>query len=141
MPERVRSIVARLRALIGDRRQARRRRVHVPVTVSLMKRPGVNGARSQSISGHTFDLSSAGISFIVPAIRIGDHYLAGDSQKLQMVLELAAGPVELQGEAVRYERADESQSGAGYLIGARITHMSESDRERYEAYVASADAP
>jgi len=141
MPERVRSIVARLRSLIGDRRLARRRRAQVPVTVSLIKRPGVNGARSQSITGYTFDISAAGISFVVPAIRIGDHYLAGDSQKLQMVLELAAGPVELQGIAVRYERADESQAGTGYLIGARITQMSESDRERYEEYMAAADKP
>src|SRR5215813_4424941 len=108
MPERVRSIVTRLRSIIGDRRQARRRRVRAPITVSLLKRPGVNGARSPSITGYTFDISSAGISFIVPAIRIGDHYLAGDSQKLLIVLELAAGPVELQGIAVRYERADES---------------------------------
>lgn len=135
MPERVRSIVARLREIIGDRRLTKRRRVRLPLTVSLIKRPGVNGARRQSIEGYTFDLSSAGLSFIVPAIRIDDHYLAGESQKLRMVLELTGGAIEMQAVAVRYEQADDLQEETGYLIGARITQMNDVDRKRYREYV------
>ena len=135
MPERVRSIVARLREFFGDRRLTRRRRARLPLTVSLIKRRGLNGSRPQSIEGHTFDLSSAGLSFIVPAIRIDDHYLAGESQKLRIVLELTSGEVQLQAVAVRYERADDLQAETGYLIGVRITQMSDADRERYREYV------
>ena len=68
--------IARMREFIGDRRDAKRRRVELPLVVSLIKRPGLNGARPQSMAGHTFDLSTQGLSFVVPHIRIGDHYRA-----------------------------------------------------------------
>jgi hypothetical protein len=134
MPERVRSIVSRLREIIGDRRQSKRRRIRLPLTVSLIKRPGLNGARSHSIEGHTFDLSSAGLSFIVPAIRIGDHYLAGESQKLRLKLELPGGPIETEATAMRYERLD-GNNESGYLIGVSINKMGVTERTQYEEYV------
>ena len=37
--------------------------------------------------------------------------------------------------AVRYESLDENQEESGYLIGARITEMADSDRASFEAYV------
>ena len=74
---------------------------------------------------------------MVPAIRIGEHYLAGENCRLVIKLELPAGPVEIQATPVRYERFDEDESDMGYLIGVSITEMSETDRGRYNEYIAS----
>ena len=132
MPELVRSIVARVREFIADRRLAKRRHVRLPLTVCLMTSARLNGSRRPSIPGHSLDLSRAGLSAVVPAIRIQDHYLAGGSQRLLIRLELPAAPVEMQVVTVRYEQY---QDEVGYLIGVNILEMSEPDRARYEEYL------
>jgi len=73
------------------------------------------------------------LALVVPAIRIGEHYLAGDERKLHIKLELPAGPVEMRVATVRYESMEDE---AGYLIGARILEMSESDRASFDKYIA-----
>ena len=77
MSELARSIASRLRQFIGDRRHAERCQVNVPVAVSLMPQGLQKNSRRQSIDGHTLDISASGLAVIVPAIRIGEHYLAG----------------------------------------------------------------
>jgi hypothetical protein len=72
---------------------------------------------------------------IVPAIRIGEHYLAGDERKLHLKLELPGGPVEMRVVSVRYE---DLEDGSGYLIGARIQEISDADRTKFENYVVKA---
>ena len=93
-----------------------------------------NGARRiPSLDGHTLDISSTGLALIVPAIRIGEHYLAGDQRRLHVKLELPTGPVEMKVSTVRYESLEDD---TGYLIGARIVEMSDTDRGSFEKYVA-----
>lgn len=105
------------------------------VTLSLSDpRVGSNGARRiPSLNGHTLDISSTGLALIVPAIRIGEHYLAGSDRKLHVKLELPSGAVEMKLATVRYESLEDD---SGYLIGARILEMSDSDRMSFEKYVA-----
>jgi hypothetical protein len=69
------------------------------------------------------DVSITGLALIVPAIRIGEHYLAGADRKLHVKLDLPSGPVEMK-------------VVTGYLIGARILEISDSDRASFEKYVA-----
>ena len=71
----------------------------------------------------------------MPAIRIGEHYLAGDERKLHIRLELPSGPIEMRVATVRYESLEDE---SGYLIGARILEMSESDRASFDKSVAKA---
>jgi hypothetical protein len=71
----------------------------------------------------------------VPAIRIGEHYLAGDDRKLHIKLELPAGPIEMRVATVRYESMEDE---SGYVIGARIIEMSEPDRASFNKYLANA---
>lgn len=85
------------------------------------------------LNGHTLDVSATGLALVVPAIRIGEHYLAGDDRKLHVKLELPDGAVEMRVTTVRYESLED---GTGYLIGARILEMSESDRASFDKYVA-----
>ena len=135
MSELPRRIVSQLRRFIGNRRHSKRVRTRLSFTLSLSDpRVGRNGARRlPTLDGHTLDISSTGLALIVPAIRIGEHYLAGSDRKLHVKLDLPAGPVEMRVVTVRYENLED---GSGYLIGARILEMSDADRASFEKYVA-----
>lgn len=137
MSEVARTIAARLREFFGNRRHARRRPVRLPCSVSLAdRRTRSNGAsRPRRLDGYTLDISETGMSLAVPAIRIGEHYLAGGSRRLQIKLDLPDGPIELQAVSVRYESMEEHRIETGYLIGVRITEISEPDRTHLKDYV------
>jgi hypothetical protein len=135
MSELPRRIVSHLRRFIGNRRRSRRVRARLNFTLSLSDpRVNTNGSRRlPTLNGHTLDVSSTGLALVVPAIRIGEHYLAGSDHRLYIKLELPNGPVELIVATVRYESLEDE---GGYLIGARIVEMSDSDRASFVKYVA-----
>ena len=135
MSELPRRIVSHLRRFIGNRRRSRRVRARLSFTLSLSDpKTNTNGSRRlPSLNGHTLDVSPTGLALIVPAIRIGEHYLAGSVRKLYIKLELPSGPIELKVVAVRYESLEDE---SGYLIGARIVEMSDSDRASFKKYVS-----
>ena len=139
MSELPRRIVSHLRRFIGNRRRSKRVRARLNFRLSLSDpRTNTNGSRRlPSLDGHTLDVSSTGLALVVPAIRIGEHYLAGSDRRLYIKLELPNGPVELEAVAVRYEGLEDE---SGYLIGARIVEMSDSDRASFEKYVSSKGA-
>src|SRR6185436_20026619 len=135
MSELPRRIVSRLRHFIGNRRRCKRVRVRLSFRLSLADpRVSSNGARRlPTLDGHTLDVSTTGLALIVPAIRIGEHYLAGADRKLHVKLDLPTGPVEMKVAAVRYEGLEDD---TGYLIGARILEISDTDRVSFETSVA-----
>jgi len=135
MSELPRRIVSRLRRFVGNRRHSKRVRARLRFTLSLSDpRVSSNGHRRlPSLEGHTLDVSATGLALVVPAIRIAEHYLTGEERKLYIMLELPNGPVEMRVAPVRYESLDDE---AGYLIGARILEMSDSDRASFDKYVA-----
>jgi len=135
MSELPRRIVSHLRRFIGNRRRFKRVRARLSFTLSLSDpKTNTNGSRRlPSLNGHTLDVSSTGLALVVPAIRIGEHYLAGSDRKLYIKLELPSGPVELKVVAVRYESLEDE---SGYLIGARIVEMSNPDRANFEKFVS-----
>jgi hypothetical protein len=137
MSELPRRIVSHLRRFIGNRRRFKRVRARLEFTLSLSDpRVNTNGFRRlPTLNGHTFDVSTSGLALIVPAIRIGEHYLAGEERRLYVKLELPSGPVEMKLAPVRYESLDENQEETGYLIGARIVEIADSDRATFNAYV------
>src|SRR5687767_6734539 len=139
MSELPRRIVSSLRRFIGNRRYSKRVQVRLTFTLSLSDpRVNSNGSRRlPRLDGHTLDVSRTGLALIVPAIRIGEHYLAGADRKLHVKLELPTGPVEMKVATVRYESLEDSREETGYLIGARILEMSDTDRASFEKYVAA----
>lgn len=126
--------MSRLRRFIGNRRGSRRVRARLSFRLSLCDpRVSPNGARRlPTLDGHTLDVSTTGLALVVPAIRIGEHYLAGADRKLHVKLELPSGPVEMKVATVRYESLEDD---TGYLIGARIVEISDTDRVSFEKYV------
>lgn len=136
MSELPRRIVSQLRRFIGNRRRSKRVRVRLSFTLSLSDpRVNKNGSRRlPSLNGHTLDVSITGLALVVPAIRIGEHYLAGADRKLHVKLDLPSGPVEMMVVTVRYE---DLEDGSGYLIGARILEISDADQASFQKYVAT----
>ena len=139
MSELPRRIVSHLRLFIGNRRRSRRVRARLNFTLSLSDpRVSSNGGRRlPKLDGHTLDVSVTGLALVVPAIRIGEHYLAGADRKLHIKLELPSGPVEMTVATVRYESLEDE---SGYLIGARILEMSDTDKVSFEKYVTRINA-
>ena len=137
MPELTRSLIARLRNFIGNRRRTPRYRVRLPVSVLIiepkMREPG--RVRLPKLDGFTRDVSASGLALIVPAIRISDSYLMGEGHALLVVVETPHGPLEMRVAPVRYEKLERSETDKGYLFGVRITEMSEQDRTRFNNYL------
>lgn len=88
-----------------------------------------------SILGETKDLSATGIAFIVSSIRLKEHYLVGEGRTLNAELDLPGGKIRMQVIGQRHEQFGEHISTARFLIGAKITKMSEQDREAYEDFL------
>jgi hypothetical protein len=138
MPELLRTLVGRLRAIVANRRRARRKRVRVACSVSLHDPKTATAAapstrRASSLECHTRDLSATGIALIAPSIRINDHYLTGTT--LRLVLDHPAGALEIIAQPVRYEQLPPEADEVGYLIGVHIISMSDEDRARYEQHL------
>lgn len=87
------------------------------------------------MEGHTLDVSATGIAVVVPAIRIGEHYLVGDERKLRLKMELPTGTVEIQVKPMRYESLEDYDSESGYVIGVQIIAMSDSDASSFDQFV------
>ncbi len=132
MPELIRSIANRLRVYVGERRRAPRHRVRLSVVVSLLdERAGA----PPTVAGHTHDVSLSGLAVILPSIRIGDRYLAGEGQTLRLTLKLPNATIRLYGTPVRYERLEGDGPDRGYLVGIRLTDAEDQGRAAFVAYI------
>jgi len=139
MPELFRSLASRLRAYVGDRRHTDRHRARLTISVSLIQKTRkLNGARPEAaLLGETRDLSSDGLALIVPAIHIDGHHLVGEGRALLVELHLPERTLAIKVEPVRYERLEEDEANAGYLIGVRVTEMGADERIYYDEYIAN----
>ena len=85
----------------------------------------------RACAGHTLNISVHGLAVMLHAQNIDEQYLLGGEGSMAIELDLPNGlSIEIQATPVRYEKLDE-----GYLIGARISHISERNRELYEEYL------
>lgn len=134
MSELLRTLVGRIREFAGDRRHMARHRVRLEVTVTLATPTKANGRRPASLQGYTRDISENGLGLIMPAIRIGDRYLAGENCRLAITLELPDRPIQLTASSARYEPLDDPAE-MGFLIGVNITNISDEDRKVFTAYL------
>ena len=85
----------------------------------------------RAVAGHTVNLSTIGLAVMLHAQNIDPQYLTGGESSMSIELDLPSGvSIEIEAIPVRYEKRDD-----GYLIGARITAISERDRELYDEYL------
>ena len=140
MPERLRTAVNFLRRFVGERRRAPRTPARLAVTVSPHGHGFGDGEDDDapSLAGHTRDLSSTGIALLLPSVRIGGRYLTGEGTTLHVTLQLPAGRIQLCAAPVRYERLEGDDGYVeGYLVGVRITYISDPDRALYSDFLRS----
>ncbi|MDT7602244.1 MAG: PilZ domain [Acidobacteriota bacterium] len=134
MPELVRNLVGRLRAVVANRRRAPRKLLRLPCSISIHNPRLTDSARrAPSLEAHTRDLSTTGMALVTPTIRIGERYL--NESTLHLRLEHPAGRMEILVAAVRYEQLPPEGEETGYLIGVRIVEMSDEDRAHFEAHL------
>ena len=85
----------------------------------------------RAVAGHTQNLSALGLAVVLHAQNIDEQYLLGAEGSMAIELDLPNGlSIEIQATPVRYQKLDE-----GYLIGARISKMTDRDRELYLEYL------
>ena len=143
MPELIRVIANRLREFMGNRRRAPRYQIRLEAEMTLSaslpgaKTSAERSSRQLKLAGYTRDISETGMAIIVPTIRIGGQYFTDSNRKLQIVLTLPTGLVELHGRPVRYAPLEEGAADTGYLIGVRIESMSDDNRARFKDYIQS----
>ena len=85
----------------------------------------------RACAGHTVNVSAHGLGVVLHAQNIDEQYLLGAEGSMAIELDLPNGlSLEIQATPVRYEKQD-----SGYLIGARISDMSERNRELFAEYL------
>ena len=85
----------------------------------------------RACAGHTVNVSAHGLAVMLHAQNIDEQYLLGAEGSMAIELDLPNGlSIEIQATPVRYEKLE-----GGYLIGARISDMSERTRELFEEYL------
>jgi hypothetical protein len=136
---------SRVRSLLVERRRFARRKasvaVNLPVGVSVPNERLDPEAEEypNPIMGRTRDLSETGLSLLLPTLSLGREQISAADFPLRLVLSLPGGVAVVQAVAVRAEAIDAPAGARGFLIGARITKMSERDRKRYLALLKSLD--
>lgn len=140
MTETIRTLATRLGGYFNSIRSARRHFRRVPLSVSIVGKTDTGSlCRAQPLTGHSIDLSETGLSLVMPSIRIGGYYLTGEGCSLLIKLDLPEGEVQMQAVAQRYERIEENLE-TKYLIGARITEISNENRQRFVSYLQASAA-
>ena len=139
MANLIRKVAAQLTGFVWSRLTAPRKKLRVPVTISLDSEKTAN-AKTVYLKGETKDLSKSGIAVFVPAIRVCEKYLVGENRTIYAEMDLPNGRIKVELVGCRYEQQiGIHDSIATYLIGARILHISEADRELYEEYLKYGD--
>lgn len=131
-----------LRSNPEDRRQSPRLDANLQARLefSVLLREAENSdtgvQHMRAVAGHTVDLSAMGLAVMLHAQNIDPQYLTGGENSMSIELDLPSGvSIEIEAMPARYEKRDD-----GYLIGARITNISERDRELYEEYLKEISA-
>lgn len=85
--------------------------------------------------GYTQDLRATGLSLVVAYLLIAEHDLSSHQCVLRITLHLPSGAIELKGRTVRHEKILSQEGEQSFLIGVRITDISELDCVRFVKYL------
>lgn len=125
----------------GGRRQAPRCEARLKVSLRFNPAPTEAGGAARArpageISGETLNLSETGLAVSLPSNHINDHYLDAAGSALSLVLELPEGPVRISA-APKWCRwfTEEEGTARSYLLGLRITEMTDEEWVRLVRYV------
>ena len=83
----------------------------------------------------TRDLSETGVGVVAGSIYVGYTCVVDEGGALHVRIALPAGEIEMEATSAHYLRLDSGAGEPAYLIGLRITSMSEEDRTAYLDYL------
>src|SRR4051812_44143296 len=115
-------------------------RARLLFTVVLSGESATGGASGKlQLVGQTKDISEVGLALVVPIAEIDARYLTGEHSKMQIELYLPNGALKITARPVHYKLLDKDSSESvfneGYLIGAEITKVS--DSELFRGYLST----
>ena len=88
----------------------------------------------------TRDLSETGVGVVAGSIYAGYACVVDEGRVLRLRLALPAGEIGMEATAAHYIRLDSDADNPVYLIGLRITSMSEAERALYDDYLEELSA-
>lgn len=131
------TIVNGAQRILGGYFHAPRHIMRLPLYVSLAdskkSSPGVTS--TLTMSGYLRDISKTGLSLVVPSLRFGNRCLISGHYPLRVTVQLPNGVANIQVSPVRYDRLKEENLTRSYVIGARITQITEPDRDHLIQYI------
>ena len=128
------SLTAHLRKLFGNRRTSPR--YQVEHEAHLITGVTVFDAENQprSFVGHTRNISKSGLSIILSSIS-ADDFIISEGEKLTLLIVLPTRRIKLTATTVYCKLLSEEKPAGGYMIGAQIVKMSDTDRRYYVEYL------
>lgn len=132
-----------VRVAITNRRAARRIPLNLPVRFAIVRgNKNSRTQRSRSVSAYTSDLSRTGLSLETSLIQVDSFHVSlsadmSSEQLLEISLELPEREIIFYGLPLRYER--KRLRHGTYLVGVKITSMSDDDRSAYESFLKTAE--
>jgi len=90
----------------------------------------------RKLIGGTHNISASGLAVLVPSLDTGSRAIM-EGTELKILLDLhPLGTVEMDGLVARVEAMEEGER-SGYLLGLKITEMSNDDRALYLEYIGT----
>lgn len=120
--------LARLRALIGNRREVRR--VRAIRQASIIVGVIANWPAHGSFTGRTLDLSLKGLSVLVEADP-STQLRSLEGSTMSVVLALPAGTATLQAKIISLRPEEES----GYVVGAVVERIDSVSKQRLQEFL------
>jgi hypothetical protein len=91
---------------------------------------------NEKLHCRTRDVSETGVGVVANSIYLGYTCVVDEGRALLVTLELPAGPVPMEATAAHYVRLDAGgRDATTYLIGLRVTSMSDEGRAAYRRYL------
>lgn len=88
---------------------------------------------NEKLDCRTRDLSESGVGLVANSIYLGYTCILDEGRALVVSVELPAGTVSMEATPAHYLRLDSGGEEASYLIGLRITSMTDEHRALYLA--------
>src|SRR5687768_10086796 len=138
MSEVVRSVIMCLRGVFNPHSGPKKRAVCLSLNVSLSDSKLSRSGKLQSCAGHTCELGSKSVSFILPTMRLNDRHIFNEGgAALRVQLELPDCSIDMDIVPVRYDLFKEGETEQGFIICGEIAEMSDAHRTRYDEFLRS----
>lgn len=136
----------------NDRRRTPRHRTRLAIRVLVLVTKRIEDEMEESVltcNGYTHNISETGLALVISSRSINETFLDRSNCKMQVVLTLPVGSVEITAVPVRFEHVTGGETGAGqdvptddgFLIGMHISEMSDEARARYVEYIRELSRP